>query len=159
MSLKDDTEELGRTLDDMKTRSRALNDSLRVLAEEGFDRLSRAAQGQARQSNNSSGRKSASDVASEELARVLKSEIGDALRQVFGGGRDSGRGNGGSVLNIIINNNTPAQVTTRETGDGFDQKTLEITIDQMVAQSLVRGRQTSSVLQSLFGLSPSLIGR
>lgn len=158
MSLKDDTQDLNRALDDMKSRSRALNDSLRILAEEGFDRLSRAAQGQARQ-NSAGSRKNAGDIASEELARVLKSEIGDALRQVFGGGRETGRSTGANVLNVIINNNTPAQVTTRETGDGFDQKTLEITIDQMVAQSLVRGRQTSSVLQSLFGLSPSLIGR
>jgi len=42
---------------------------------------------------------------------------------------------------------------------GFDQKAFEITIDQMVAHSLLRGRETSGVLRTLFGLVPTLIGR
>lgn len=156
MTLTDETEDLGRALDDMKNRSRALNDSLRVLAEEGFERLSRAAQQPARQGSAAgSSAKSAGDLAMAELAKVLKSEMGEALRQVFSPAQGARGGN----LNVVIHNNTSAQVGVRETGDGYDQKTLEITIDQMVAQSLVRGRQTGSVLQSLFGLAPSLIGR
>jgi hypothetical protein len=153
MTLTDETENLGKALDDMKNRSRALNESLRVLAEEGFAQLSRAAQQQTRQTGGSS--KSAGDVAMAELAKVLKAETGEALRQVFIPAQ-AARGGG---LSVVIHNNTPAQVGVRETTDGYDQKTLEITIDRMVAQSLVRGRQTGSVLQNLFGLSPSLAGR
>jgi len=158
MSLTGETQDLSDTLDDMKTRSRALNDSLRTLAEEGFAHLARAAQQGARQGSGGGARKSAGDIAAEELARVLKAEMGEVLRQVFVPLRGAGAA-GGTSLNVVIHNNTPAQVSARETSDGYDQKTLEITIDQMVAQSLVRGRQTGSVLQSLFGLAPSLIGR
>lgn len=158
MSLTGETQDLSDTLDDMKARSRALNDSLRALAEEGFGHLARAAQQGTRQSNSGAARKSAGEIAAEELARVLKAEMGEVLRQVFVPPRGTGD-TGGARLNVIIHNNTAAQVSARETSDGYDQKTLEITIDQMVAQSLVRGRQTGSVLQSLFGLAPSLIGR
>jgi hypothetical protein len=42
---------------------------------------------------------------------------------------------------------------------GPDRKKLEQTIDQMVASSLVHGRETSAVLRLLFGLVPTLIGR
>lgn len=154
MTLNDETQDLSEALEDMKTRSRALNNSLRVLAEEGFERLSRAAQQQTRQSTGST-RESAGEVAMNELAKVLKAEMGEALRQVF----VPGAGASGGGMNVIIHNNSSAQVSARETSDGYDQKALEITIDQMVAQSLVRGRQTGSVLQSLFGLAPSLIGR
>jgi hypothetical protein len=154
MRLNDETQDLSETLDDMKTRSRALNDSLRTLAEEGFDRLSRAAQQQTRQNTGISARNTG-DVAMAELAKILKAGMGEALRQVF---VPTGSARGGGI-SVVIHNNTPAQISTRETSDGYDQKTLEITIDQMVAQSLVRGRQTGSVLQSLFGLAPSLIGR
>lgn len=154
MTLNDETQDLSEALEDMKARSRALNDSLRVLAEEGFERLSRAAQQQKQQSTGGT-RESAGDIAMNELAKVLKAEMGEALRQVF----VPGAGGSGGGMNVIIHNNSSAQVSARETSDGYDQKTLEITIDQMVAQSLVRGRQTGSVLQSLFGLAPSLIGR
>jgi len=157
MSLTGETQDLSDTLDDMKTRSRALNDSLRTLAEEGFAHLARAAQQGTRQGSGGA-RKSAGDIAAEELAQVLKAEMGEVLRQVFVPLRGAGAA-GGTSLNVVIHNNTPAQVSARETSDSYDQKTLEITIDQMVAQSLMRGRQTGSVLQSLFGLAPTLIGR
>jgi hypothetical protein len=45
------------------------------------------------------------------------------------------------------------------TGSGFDYKQMETSIDQMVAECLMHGRQTSSVLRALFGIIPSLIGR
>ncbi len=69
-----------------------------------------------------------------------------------------GQGQGGGVQ-VIVNNNSSAQVTARETTGVMNQKQLEITIDQMVAQSLAQGRQTTGVLRSLFGLAPGLIGR
>ena len=62
-------------------------------------------------------------------------------------------------LRYVVSGGNSANVTAAETTDSFDQKTLEITIDQMVANSLLRGRQTSGVLRTLFGIVPSLIGR
>ncbi len=143
--------ELERTLTDMQTQSRALNDALRTLADDGLGALTRAA---GRQSTTT--RQTGGEIASAELARLLKAELSEGLRHVFMPLRTD-QGSGG--LNIIIHNNTSASVTAQETSSGYDQRTLEITIDQMVAQSLVHGRQTGSVLQSLFGLVPSLIGR
>lgn len=157
--MADDTaaRELERTLSGMQTQSRALNDALRKLADEGLSDLTRSA---TRQNSNSRNRgQSAGDIASAELARVLKAELGDHLRQVFAPARAEGVFGGSGALSVIIHNNTSASVTAQETSGGYDQRTLEITIDQMVAQSLVHGRQTGSVLQSLFGLVPSLIGR
>ena len=158
--MADDTaaRELERTLTGMQTQSRALNDALRKLADEGLSDLTRSA---ARQSSGGrSNNQSAGEIASTELARVLKAELGESLKQVFAPARsDSVFGGASGALNVIIHNNTSASVTAQETSGGYDQRTLEITIDQMVAQSLVHGRQTGSVLQSLFGLVPSLIGR
>lgn len=147
--------ELERTLSDMQTQSRALNDALRTLADDGLGELTRAASRQ-RANSRSTGRQTEGEIASTELARLLKAELSEGLRQVFTPLRTDNTGGG---LNIIIHNNTSASVTAQETSAGYDQRTLEITIDQMVAQSLVHGRQTGSVLQSLFGLVPSLIGR
>lgn len=62
-------------------------------------------------------------------------------------------------ISVVIHNNAAATVTAREGLDALDRKTLEITIDQMVANSLLRGRETGGVLRSLFGLVPALIGR
>jgi hypothetical protein len=44
-------------------------------------------------------------------------------------------------------------------GGGYGSGQMEASIDQMVAESLMHGRQTSSVLRALFGLVPILIGR
>lgn len=158
--MADDTaaRELERTLTGMQTQSRALNDALRKLADEGLSDLTRSA---ARQSSGgrSSSQQSAGEIASAELARVLKAELSESLKQVFVPARSENVFGGGGALNVIIHNNSSASVTAQETSGGYDQRTLEITIDQMVAQSLVHGRQTGSVLQSLFGLVPSLIGR
>ena len=50
MSFDRDTENITRALEDMQGRSRSLNDSLKLLAEEGFERLGRAVQTQDRKS-------------------------------------------------------------------------------------------------------------
>ncbi|MDE1151410.1 MAG: hypothetical protein PW788_02640 [Micavibrio sp.] len=97
------------------------------------------------------------NVATQDFARILKDELGSTLGAFLGKGNAAATAAGN--INVIIQNNSDATVTARETSDGFDQRTLEITIDQMVANSLVRGRETSSVLRSLFGIVPSLIGR
>lgn len=150
-----DTENLTRAMDDMQKRSRLLNDSLRALADEGFDRLGRAVQQQARGASGARGSSDASNIAAQELARVLRAEMAETLRQVLT--PQAAREGGG--ISVVVHNNTSAQIGVRESTDGFDRRTLEITIDQMVAQSLAQGRQTTSVLQSLFGLMPSLVGR
>ena len=150
MDIQNDTQDLSRTLDDMQEKTRALNDSLQNLAQEGFSALEKAARPSARQSNSSAG-----DTAKAELTKFLKQELQDGLKNIFGSIGQQGAGG----FNVIVNNNTPAAVTARETTGAFDRKYLEITIDQMVAESLIRGRQTSGVLRSLFGIAPSLLGR
>jgi|GEM_PF-1437866 hypothetical protein len=152
-----DTENLTRAMDDMQKRSRQLGDSLRALADEGLGRLGRAVQQQVGSASGARGGSGsdAGSIAAQELARVLRAEMAETLRQVLT--PQATREGGG--INIVVHNNTAAQVGVRESTDAFDRRTLEITIDQMVAQSLAQGRQTTSVLQSLFGLMPSLVGR
>jgi hypothetical protein len=93
------------------------------------------------------------DIITQELSRLLRQEMAAGIATAFAG-RNAQQGG----TNIVIHNNTNAQIGVTEEG-AFDRKTLEITIDQMVANSLVRGRETGGVLRSLFGLVPTLIGR
>lgn len=97
------------------------------------------------------------DIVTAELSRLLRQELTQGLRGMFEGMLGSGGGGGG--LQVVINNNAGVQVSAREMAGPMNQKQLEITIDQMVAQSLMQGRQTTGVLRSLFGLSPGLSGR
>ncbi len=94
-----------------------------------------------------------------ELSKLLRQELTAGLRGIFEGLRDTGSGKNAGSINVIINNNAGVSVAAREGQGPFNQKQLEITIDQMVANSLMQGRQTSGVLRSLFGLAPGLIGR
>jgi hypothetical protein len=151
MDIENDTKDLSRTLDDMQEKTRALNDSLQNLAREGFAALEKAASPKASSRSNDL---SAGDIVKGELTTFLKQALQDGFKSIFGG--QAGQGGGTSV---IINNNASATVTAQETTGAFDRKYLEITIDQMVADSLIRGRQTSSVMRSLFGIAPSLLGR
>ena len=100
-------------------------------------------------------RRDSSDVIASELTQLLRQEMIGGMRGMF---EDLLQNREGGGLQVIINNNAGVQVGARETG-GMNQKQLEITIDQMVANSLVQGRQTGSVLKSLFGLVPTLSGR
>lgn len=98
------------------------------------------------------------EIISSELSKLLRQEIAGSLQGIFMRSPMSA-GNGNMALNVIINNNAGVSVTAREGVGAMDQKYLEITIDQMVANSLMRGRQTSGVMRTLFGLAPSLMGR
>ncbi len=100
-------------------------------------------------------RRDSSDVIASELTQLLRQEMIGGMRGMF---EDLLENRSGGGLQVVINNNTAAQVTGRETG-AINQKQLEITIDQMVANSLLQGRQTSGVLKNLFGLVPTLSGR
>ncbi len=151
MDIDNDTKDLSRTLDDMQEKTRALNDSLQNLAREGFAALEKAASPKSASRNTAL---SAGDIVKGELATFLKQELQDGFKNIFGG-----QGAQGGGMSVIINNNAAATVTAQETTGAFDRKYLEITIDQMVADSLIRGRQTSSVMRSLFGIAPSLLGR
>lgn len=112
-------------------------------------------------------RKPIEDILSAELDRLLKQTLSASFSDLFKGLRDglpninasSGDTAMGGGLNIIINNNASASVTAQESQGPFNQKYLEITIDQMVANSLLQGRQTTGVMRTLFGLVPSLTGR
>ena len=102
------------------------------------------------------------------LTSLLEKQVTAGISGIFaGGGRDNydaasmrmpdvfSKG----TFSVVINNNAPVSVTAQETSGAFNEKYLEITIDQMVANSMLRGRQTSGVMQSLFGIVPNLIGR
>lgn len=101
-------------------------------------------------------RRPSEDIVAAELGRLLRQELTQGLRGVFEDLLGQGQGGG---LQVVVNNNSTAQVSTHESVGAFNQKQLEITIDQMVAQSLTQGRQTTGVLRSLFGIAPGLIGR
>lgn len=101
-----------------------------------------------------------------ELQRLLQNEVKSSLQDFFQGtlteasGQSSPTGNNSmNSLNIVINNNANTAVSVNETTGMLNQRQLEINIDQMVANALVDGRQTSGVLRSLFGIAPNLIGR
>ena len=154
MTLENDTNDLSRTMADMQDKARKLNDSLQTLAEQGLKQLETAVT-QTSRKQSAPTRQDSGDITRDALVNLLRQELGQSLKSVLGGLSNPQGSNG---LQVIIQNNTGAQVTARESG-GMDQKYLEITIDQMVANSLLRGRQTSGVLRTLFGLAPSLLGR
>jgi len=96
--------------------------------------------------------KSAGKVAGNALEKLLQKEAASGLAAVFGASPKRG-GNGGS------SGPAGAALSGQPAGGGFNPGQMETTMDRMVASSLVNGRQTSTVLRSLFGLVPSLIGR
>lgn len=145
------TEKLNRALRETDEKSKALNDSLQKLAAQGFDGLARAV---ARANSPQATRKDASDIAQQEMANFLRHELAAGIATAFGG-----KAQAAQPFSVVIHNNAGAQVSAREGHDAFDRKTLEITIDQMVANSLMRGKETGGVLRALFGIVPSLIGR
>lgn len=66
----------------------------------------------------------------------------------------------GSQVNIVINNNTGAQVKTNETNDGRGTRNIEVVIGDMVAQQIAS--KNSGVQQSLnavYGTRPALTRR
>ncbi|MGX9444914.1 phage tail length tape measure family protein [Nitrobacteraceae bacterium UC4446_H13] len=63
--------------------------------------------------------------------------------------------NGGGNTSIVINNNTPAQVQAREVMDGRGNRSIQVTVDEMVASSMSRpGSATRGALRNNFGASP-----
>lgn len=122
---------LARALLEMQARTKDLSDNLRAI--------------------NTGGIATKGDSA---LVKELRQEIAAGIAGVF-----AGRGATAGGMNITIQNNSSASISARQVDDGFDQKSLEITIDQMVANSLLRGRETTGVLRSLFNLVPVLMGR
>ena len=80
------------------------------------------------------------------------------LPQMFGGGAVQ-QGNGANGVQVIVNNNAQATAQVQERTNSRGQREIEIMIDNMVANSLVQGSQTRSVLQSVFGLSNLLKSR
>lgn len=145
------TEKLNRALRETDEKSKRLNDSLQKLAAQGFDGLARAV---ARANGPQAARKDAGDVAQQEMARFLRHELAAGIATAF-----SGRAQAAPAFSVVVHNNAGAHVSAREGRDAFDRRTLEITIDQMVAHSLMRGKETGGVLRALFGIVPSLIGR
>lgn len=62
---------------------------------------------------------------------------------------------GGGGTSIVINNNTPAQVSAREVVDGRGNRSLQLTIDDAVAGAMSRpGSATRGALRNNFGANP-----
>jgi hypothetical protein len=158
MELTETTTDLNDALQDMLQKGRVVNDSLKTLAEQGIARLSDALQ-KASTSGTAASRRPESDIIQSELQKLLRQEVLSSLAGIFGTGQAQGPAPATNGLNVVINNNAQATVSAAERVDAFNQRTLEISIDQMVADSLLRGRQTTGVMRALFGLVPTLIGR
>jgi hypothetical protein len=156
-------DEFNKSLDDMREKTKALNDGLKALTSQGLDGLNRAVH------QSITARRSGADAGSivtQELSSLLRKELTAGIAALFNGGKASplsslfpGAALRESGISVIIHNNTPAAVTATPSLDSFDHKSLEITIDQMVANALTQGAETTGILRSLFGLVPGLIGR
>lgn len=113
-------------------------------------------------------RRRAGGIAEEALKKLVEDEVVSGLHALFGGrGGMPGRDMTGRDMPGSFDDGSSPPSPRRDSGvlqgqrhnGAFDRRQLEISIDQMVASSLVHGRQTSGVLRALFGLVPSLIGR
>ena len=67
---------------------------------------------------------------------------------------------GGSNVQVVVNNNTPAQATTSESIDSRGNRRIEVTISELVAGEIKRnGSSANSAIKSTFNTQPTLIGR
>ncbi|MEZ0226533.1 MAG: hypothetical protein ACAH83_18395 [Alphaproteobacteria bacterium] len=155
-------DDFNKSLDDMREKTKALNDSLKTLTSQGLEGLNRAVH----QSITRRGGTDAGTVVTQELSLLLRKELTTGIAALLNGGKTSplsglfpGAPARDGGISVVIHNNTPAAVTATPGLDSFDRKSLEITIDQMVANALTQGSETTGILRSLFGLVPGLIGR
>ena len=67
---------------------------------------------------------------------------------------------GGSNVQVVVNNNTPAQATTNETIDSRGNRRVEVTISELVAGEIKRnGSSANTAIKNTFNTTPTLIGR
>lgn len=67
---------------------------------------------------------------------------------------------GGSNVQVVVNNNTPAQATTSETVDSRGNRRIEVTVSELVAGEIRRnGSSANSAIKNTFNTQPVLIGR
>lgn len=67
---------------------------------------------------------------------------------------------GGSNVQVVVNNNTPAQATTNETIDSRGNRRIEVTISELVAGEIKRnGSSANTAIKNTFNTTPTLIGR
>ena len=156
-------DDFDKSLDEMREKTKVLNDSLKTLTSQGLEGLNRAVH------QSISARRNGTDagaMVAQELSSLLRKELTAGISSLFNGGKTSplsglfpATPTRDSGISVVIHNNTPAAVTATPGFDSFDRKSLEITIDQMVANALTQGAETTGILRSLFGLVPGLIGR
>lgn len=104
-------------------------------------------------------RRPAGNIVREELRKLLYSQVRASIRNIFGPPpSEKDEDAGGWERRRFPDGNVIFNARDRDRGP-FDQRKMEFMVDQMVASSLMHGRQTSGVLRVLFGLVPSLIGR
>ena len=68
-------------------------------------------------------------------------------------------GQGGKV-DVVVNNYSTAEATTKETTDSRGNRRIEVTVGDLTAKEIVRSGSTSQkAIQNTFGVSPQLIRR
>lgn len=152
MTQDTDMQDLGRKMGDIREKSKQLNDTLQDLAKQGFGELARAVSQATQAGKNQPARRDAGGIVTEELSQLMRREIMTGIAMAFGGNRQQG-------VSVVVNNNANVGVTATERNDGQDRKVIEIMIDQMVANALARGPETTSLLRAFYGLLPNLLGR
>ncbi|MFH1158063.1 MAG: hypothetical protein V1721_04165 [Pseudomonadota bacterium] len=115
--------------------------ALRALLNNRFSRQSR--------------RRPSQDILNDALIKLIQKEVMSGLAGIFGDTPRKGEKGGA----MIGDNAFTPFIGQPPVGGNFDRRQMEISIDEMVASTLMHGRQTSGVLRTLFGLVPSLIGR
>lgn len=149
------TLDLTQSIDDLEDRTRELSDAMSNFNREGLDRLSKALTQSIATGKPIATRQDPDRIVNDELSKLVRQEAAEGIRDIFS--RPDARGAGD--VSVVINNNAGVNVSAQTSTDNFNQKYLEITIDQLVSNALVRGRQTTGLLGSLFGISPGLSGR
>lgn len=97
------------------------------------------------------------EAAEDELKKLIQKQVSSGLADLFGG-ESRKRGVGGDSP-VFGGSALPPYAPSIPMGGRSSGGNLESMIDQMVASSLMHGRQTSGILRTLFGIVPSLIGR
>lgn len=94
-------------------------------------------------------------------SQIKKSAAGRNLQNLV---QKKGTGGISGVFKVLPKNSgylkhSAAKHTSSGSGGFFNSRQMELSVDKLIASSLVNGRQTSGVLRTLFGIVPNLIGR
>ena len=114
------------------------------------------------------GRKETDTILQDSAATMLRAFMQGLLEQSMAqpvadknglSGLVQGAASFGEGLSVQVINNTPFSVQAQEKTNAQGKRELEIMIDQMVANAMLNGKTTTTVMGSVFGILPNLIKR